>query len=64
MTTQQIAALEKNACEIGDLAGEALRYIDATNIAHAHPAEVLTLRILIAEVERRAGALIDLSNGD
>lgn len=64
MTTQQIAALDEHACAIGDLAGEALRYIDATSIAHTYPAEVSVLRLLVQEVERRAGALIDLTNGD
>lgn len=64
MTALQIEALDQHACAIGDLAGETLRYIDATPIADTYPAEVSVLRLLVQEVEKRAGLLIDLSNGD
>lgn len=62
ITTPQAETLEQHACAIGDLAGEMLRYIDATNIAHTYPAEALVLRQLVSECGKRAGSLIDLGN--
>lgn len=62
MTSTQTSTLQSHACAIGDIAGELLRYIDATNMVEAHPAQIVVLRQLIKETNRRAGLLIDLGN--
>jgi hypothetical protein len=62
MTNTQLDTLQQHACAVGDLAGEMLRYIDATRIADTYPAQILVFRQLLDECGKRAGLLIDLGN--
>lgn len=62
LQSAQLEALQEHACAVGDLAGEMIRYLDATAIADTYPAPALVLRNLLQESAKRAGLLIYLGN--